>query len=75
MNLKKIINALIVILFVLTLNVKADSGGPMFPEVDGEVKNDNVKCYEEWELKGKYKTFKKGDVITVRYLDGKRYEY
>ena len=75
MNLKKIINALIVILFVLTLNVKADSGGPMFPEVDGEVKNDNVKCYEEWELKGKYKTFKKGDVITVRYVDGKRYEY
>jgi len=73
--MKKLINIFIVILFVLTLTVKADSGGPMFPEVDGEVKNDSIKCYEEWELKGKYKTFKKGDVITVRYVDGKRYEY
>lgn len=75
MNLKKIINFLIVILFVLTLTVKADSGGPMFPMVDGEVKNDNVKCYEEWDMKGNYKTFKKGTVISVRYVDGKRYEY
>ena len=75
MNLKKIINFLIVILFVLTLTVKADSGGPMFPEVDGEVKNDNAKCYELFDLKGESKTLTKGNVIKVRYVDGKRYEY
>ena len=66
MNLKKIINFLIVILFVLTLTVKADSGGPMFPEVDGEVKNDNAKCYELFDLKGELKTLTKGNVIKVR---------
>ena len=74
--MKKIINVFIVILFVLTLTVKADSGGPMFPTVSAEVKNNNVKCYDSYDLKGEAPvTLNKGQVISVRYVDGKRYEY
>ena len=74
--MKKLINVFIVMLFVLTLTVKADSGGPMFPTVSAEVKNNNVKCYDNYDLNGEtVVTLNKGQVVNVRYVDGKRYEY
>ncbi len=72
--MKKLINIFIVILFVLTLTVKADSSGPMFPTIKADLKND-AKCYDDYEMKTPTKTtFKKGQTITVRYVDGKRFE-
>lgn len=73
--MKRIISLLIILTFVVTLNVKADGSGPSFPQISVEVKNDNTKCYEEYEFKGKSITLNKGKVIDVMYVDGDRYEY
>lgn len=45
--MKKILNILLLLSLLVTLNVKADAGPPMFPTIDVEISNkDGAKCYD-----------------------------
>jgi len=68
--MKKIFSFLFIISLFLVVNVKADAGPPALPTLKARIKNDNVKCYEDYDRTKVLLTLNKNQKIEVNNYGG-----